>query len=104
MDEFETSLNSIQEKLGEENSAAIADEIAKLMSYNTNIKQTIQTKDKSIQKLQSDKENLISVNGNLLQQVAMSEENILKPNKSQDKTPNTPFNFKAMLDEKGNFI
>lgn len=103
MDEFEERLNNIQAKIGEEAKGMIADEIGLLMSYNSQRNTQIKQQEETITKLKQDKENLITVNGNLLQQVAMGED--MKPN-SEKEPENNPqsFNFNSVFDEKGNFI
>lgn len=61
-EEFQTKMNSIQEKLGSENTSLIADEIGLLITDNDNMNKDIETRDTNISKLQKEKENLISVN------------------------------------------
>lgn len=100
-EEFQNKMNSIGEKLGPENTSLIADEIGLLITDNDNMNKDLETRDTNISKLQKEKENLISVNGNLLQQVGMGQET--KPNKEDKKDPKS-FNFNKCFDEKGNFI
>ena len=96
-EELKAITDSIEEKIGNENSAIIADDLGKLFTLN---KQTIDT----ISKLESEKtdlvnknEKLITANGNLLQQIPMQKEEI----KQQDDEIK-PFNFRSVFDEKGN--
>ena len=99
--EFEKKLNDIQEKIGKEASGLIADEIGLLITDNSKINTELANKDKEIEKLKQDKENLISVNGNLLQQVAMADE----PVRPQDEEPpkKKDFDFRTAFDTNGNF-
>ena len=100
--DFEKLTSGIQEKLGEEYSAKIADDLGLLISDNASINKTIKEKDALIQKLKQDKENLIQVNGNLLQQVAMGEEET-HIKEAEEEKPKEPFNYRSVFDENGNF-
>lgn len=98
-DEIQTSITT---KLGEENSSMIADDMANLITLNTNHENTINNLNEEITKLKKDKETLITANGNLLQKIGVQEESILKPSSNEENTY-TPFDFSSVYDEKGNF-
>ena len=100
--DFEKLTSGIQEKLGEEYSAKIADDIATLITDNSSINKTLKEKDAMIKKLKEDKEALIQVNGNLLQQVAMGEEET-HIKEAEEEKPKEPFNYRSVFDENGNF-
>lgn len=100
--EFEEKLNSIQEKLGKDNSSKIADDIGILITDNATTNKALEDKDKEIAKLKAEKENLISVNGSLLQQVAMGVETDLEP-EGKKKEEKKIIDFRLGFDEKGNF-
>ena len=106
-DEMQNISNSIQEKLGKENSALIADELGRILTNNSQMNTEIQTRDDKIQKLTQDKENLITTNGNLLQQISMGEDLKEKQNnidnKEQNKLKASSFDYKLVFDEKGHF-
>lgn len=99
---IDESLKSIQKKLGKENSGKIADDIANIMTIDSNYKKDIKDKDDYIIKLKEDKEVLITANGRLLKQVSQEDESILNP-KKEEKEEYKPFDFRSALDEKGNF-
>ena len=99
--EFNKLTNTMQEKLGEE-ASKIADDIATLITDNSATNKIIKEKDAMIEKLKADKEALIQVNGNLLQQVAMGEEET-HVNNPEEKPKREPFSFKSVFDENGNF-
>lgn len=103
---FNNLINGIKEKLGEENTSLIADDLAVLLSDNTQVNTELENKDKEIEKLGKDKENLIKVNGNLLQQVTDDkiDENDFKFNEKEKENKKEPFSFKKQFDEFGNFI
>lgn len=100
--DFEKLTSGIQEKLGKEYASKIADDIGILITDNANVNKEKKQLEAEIQKLKQDKENLIQVNGNLLQQVAMGEEetHIEGFKKEEEKKP---FNFRSAFDELGNF-
>ena len=83
---IEEYTNKIREKLGEDNSAKIADDIANMLTYDNKLK-----KDKK------DKEMLIEANGNLLQQVPFGKE---EPKATVDDEPKK-FDFKSVFDKNG---
>lgn len=102
-EDFEKLTNTMQEKLGKENSSLIADDIGTLITDNNNMNAEIERQTQIIEKLKQDKENLINANGNLLQQVAMGVEKP-KQNEKENTTAPKKFSFKSCFDEKGNFI
>ena len=99
--EFEKLTNGMQTKLGKENSSLIADDIGILISDNQSMLSQIDNQQKEIERLKRDKENLITANGNLLQQVSMGVE---KPKENKKEETPKKFSFKSCFDEKGNFI
>lgn|SRR5690625_3865402 len=105
-EEHNKLINGIKEKLGEEETSKIADDLALLISDNTQVNNELKNKDNEISKLQTDKENLIKVNGNLLQQVTDGkEEDVFNINNEKEKeNKKEPFSFKAQFDENGEFI
>ena len=102
--EFEKVTKSIQDKLGKENTSLIADDLGKLITDNGTMNTEMKQKEEQIAKLKQDKEALITTNGNLLQQVAMgNEENLINKNETKHKEPPKPFDYRSVFDEKGNF-
>lgn len=104
-EDFEALTNSMQEKLGKEATSKIADDLGKLITDNAQMNKEIENRDNQITKLKQEKENLITTNGNLLQQVAMGEDFISSRSKKEEQEEKAkPFSFKSCFDEKGNFI
>lgn len=99
--EFQDKMNSIQEKIGEEASGLIIDEIGLLLTDNKNVNNELQEKDKEIEKLKARNESLMNVNANLLQQVAMADDPDVQ--ELEDNAMNEPFDFRSAFDENGNF-
>ena len=98
-DEIQTSIKS---KLGEEDISKISDDLANLISLNSSHESTITNLNNEISKLKEDKETLITANGNLLQKISVENDDIIKP-KAKEEEVYTPFDFRSMYDEKGNF-
>ena len=102
--EFEKITKSIQDKLGKENTSLIADDLGKLITDNATMNKDLKGRDERITKLEQDKEALITTNGNLLQQVAMGDENdLINKNKPKEDEQPKPFDYRSVFDEKGNF-
>ena len=100
--DFEKTINSIQEKIGEEASSLILDDIGFLLTDNQNVNKELENKNNEITKLKQDKETLQRVNSNLLQQIPMGDEEDLNPeNKKEEKR--IPLDFRSVFDEKRKF-
>ena len=99
--ELNIFLDSIKEKLGEENSALISDDLGNLITKNTEIHNMMGNKDKEIERLNGLNQKLISANGSLLQQVSAGFEK--NPHDEEDEPPKKSFNFRDAFDEKGRF-
>lgn len=98
-EELEAITNSIKEKLGDENTALISDDLGLLITKNTEVYNSSINKDKEIARIKDDKEKLVIANGRLLQQVSMGVDDTPKK-KEEEKSS---FSFKDAFDEKGNF-
>jgi uncharacterized FAD-dependent dehydrogenase len=94
---FGDSIKNIEEKLGKENYAKISNEIADLLAYEKSTNDSIKQKDDTISRLQSDKEMLITANGNLMQKIPREKETEEIKQEEEKK----PFNFRSVFDENG---
>ena len=94
---IEEYTNKIREKLGEDNSAKIADDIANMLTYDSKLHKDIKDRDEEITRLKKDKDMLIEANGNLLQQVAFGKEE----SKSEVIEEPKKFDFKSVFDKNG---
>lgn len=99
---FEETLTKMQEKIGKDEAAKIADDIASLLSYDNSRTKDINKRDKKIEKLEKDKEMLIEANGNLLQQVSQETKEI-EP-QAQTAEESKPIDIRSAFDKNGNFI
>lgn len=95
---LEDITKNIQEKLGKETSSKIADDIAKIITYDNAIQKDLKNRDDEIVKLKKDKDMLIEANGNLLQQIPFG-----KDEDKEDKKVEEPknFDFKSIFDKNG---
>lgn len=100
--DFDKIQENIRTKLGEEQHALIADDMASLITLKASRDNDLKNKDAEIQKLKSDKEMLIQANGNLLQQVGMAKEEVIDKS-NDDEEEKKRFSFKTLFDEKGNW-
>lgn len=100
-EDLQTITNSIKEKLGEEGTALIADDLGILITKNTQALDNISNKENEISSLKSTNEKLVLANGKLLQQIPMGT----VANKEQEKEPQEKksFNFRSCFDKNGNF-
>lgn len=96
--DIEKITSSIREKLGEEASSKIADDIANIITIEANRKKEIKDKDEEITRINKDKEVLIQANGNLLQQVSFGKDD---DENDKDEEEKKPFDFRSIFDEKG---
>ena len=97
-------VDTIQEKLGKEESGKISDSLADILVIEEANGKLIKEKDSSITKLKNDKEMLIQANGNLLLKVPQAkEEDSFFDGTNSKKEENQPFDFRTIFDEKGHF-
>ena len=101
-EELEVITNSIKSKLGDEATALIADDLGTLITKNTQVYNNLLSKNDEITKLKDDKEKLVIANGNLLQQVPMTNPSS-KEDKEDKQEDYSNFNFRSLFDEKGIF-
>ena len=105
-EEFDQKMSNMLEKIGNDNSNLILDDVAVFIDNNTKMNEEIQLKDKEIQELRKRNETLQRVNGNLLQQVGNisqteNDNMINKKNVADEGKPS--FNMRDVFDSKGNF-
>ena len=99
---FQEKMNSIQEKIGQDASNLILDDIGELLNDNKEVNEELTSKDKQIEAKNKTIETLQKVNGNLLQQVSMGKEEDIKPEPTKEEKPKY-INFKDAFDEKRKF-
>lgn len=99
--EYQDKMNSIVEKIGQDASSLIMDDIAVLLTDNKNMNQQIDNEKEENKKLKARNESLMNVNANLLQQIPMGNEEDIKPNSEEKKKE--PFDYRTAFDEKRKF-
>ena len=105
-DEMSSFTQNLSQKIGDEKAGLIADDLGKLIADNAQMNKTIEDLQKDKSRLEKEKENLITTNGNLLQQVSMGfsdDDNNLSQEKEDNKKREELFNRKNWFDERGNF-
>ena len=95
--------DSLTEKLGEETSALIADDIGLLITANADIQKSLQSKDEEIAQLKSNNEKLVTANSNLLRQIPMGFEAPKPAKPAAKEETSSHFSFRDAFDENGNF-
>lgn len=109
--DFKKIIDTMNEKIGKEKAALIADDIAKITSDNLQMNNTLKEKDTKISELTKSKEDLMATNMNLLQQIPMGDDESTfvnpKMNKKDENIENLrnadTFDFRTIFDENGNF-
>lgn len=100
-EELTKFIDGLQDKLGKENSAIIADDLGVLISSNAETQKSLRAKDEKIEKLRERNEKLILANGNLLKQIP-AEDSVSETPK--DDTPRKSINLMDAFDAHGRFI
>lgn len=101
-EEFDSKMTSMLDKIGNDASGLILDDVAIFLSDNENMNKELADKDKEIADLKKRNETLQRVNGNLLQQVSVQPE--VKPEDKAIEDKGKPyFDMHDVFDERGNF-
>ena len=100
-EELTKFLDTMQEKLGPENSAVIADDLGILISSNAEAQKRSKAQDEKIKQLTAHNEKLILANGNLLKQMPVENS---EPADRDDDAPKKRINLNDAFDAHGRFI
>lgn len=92
----------IIEKLGDDNSALILDDIGMLLTENNKSLQEIKSLKEEKTNLENRYKSVVEVNGKLLQQIPVGFDK-QEDNDNSEEKKREPFYFKNMFDNKGNF-
>ncbi len=96
--EFEDKISLITDKIGNDSSNLILDDVAVLLTDNQQMNNELETKDKEIESLKSSIDKLQKVNGNLLLQIPA-----IKEVKNEEPKKKEYHSMRDAFDEKGNF-
>ena len=100
-EELETLINSIKEKLDETTSALVSEDLLNIISnYKLGIDKIAELSS-DIEKLQSDKDELLKVNGRLFQKVGFDKE---VEEEKIDEPKTEELKVEDVIDEKGELI
>ena len=95
--------DSIKEKLGDEATALIADDLGLLISENTKIFNEMNTREKEITRLKENNEKLVLANGKLLQQVPIAKDDRKQKESEEDNNSKKSFSLNDVFDKNGHF-
>ena len=94
--------DSITNKVGEETSSIIADDIGKLITANTQTIETINSLNKQVSTLKETNEKLVAANGSLLKKIpAVADYD--KHQTEEAPVEKKAFNFHSVFDKNGKF-
>ena len=102
-DELTKIIDGMQEKLGKENSAIIADDLGILISGNAEAQKRSHEQDEKIKQLTAHNEKLILANGNLLKQMPVEHSEPVD-RRDDDDAPKRRINLNDAFDAHGRFI
>ena len=102
-DELTKIIDGMQEKLGAENSAIIADDLGILISGNAEAQKRSKAQDERIKQLTAHNEKLILANGNLLKQMPVEHSEPVD-RRDGDDAPKRRINLNDAFDAHGRFI
>ena len=96
--DYDSKMTSMLEKIGDDASSLIIDDVAMLLTDNQKMNDEISNKNQEIERLKNLNSKLQQVNGNLLLQIPTKKEEV-----NERKEEKKPFNMRDVFDEKGNF-
>lgn len=102
-EEFESLISSIKEKLDETTQALISDDLVGVLSSYNNALDEIATLGEKITGLETDKEELLKVNGRLFQKVGFDKEEVIEEVKENGEDVEK-LEIEDVIDEKGELI
>lgn len=102
-EELTKFIDGMQEKLGAENAAVIADDLGILISSNAEAQKRSREQDEKIKQLTAHNEKLILANGNLLKQMPV-EHSEPAYSREEENAPKKRINLNDAFDSQGRFI
>lgn len=97
---FDDIVNNITDKLGEETTSSIGDDIANLISFQSTQQDELKKRDGEIEKLKKTNDMLVKANGSLLQQVSAYTE---EKEEIEKEAESKPFDYRTLFDKNGKF-
>ena len=103
-EEFEKLINNLRDKLDETTVALVSEEVLALLSnYNNGFDEYTKSVEEA-NKLKSEKEELLKVNGKLYQRIGFDEEKKDDKFNEDDSTEDEEIKIEDVIDEKGELI
>lgn len=97
---FDDIVNNITDKLGEETTSSIGDDIANLISFQSSQQDEMKKREGEIEKLKKTNDMLVKANGSLLQQVSAYTE---EKEEIEKEVESKPFDYRTLFDKNGKF-
>lgn len=106
MDKFNDTISHIKEKVGEENSALISDELISLMTEHKALTEQNNEQTEQINTLKSEKDDLVNVNAKLFRRLGFEdkEEMTFKGNTTEQSTESKEIQLGDIINSKGDII
>jgi len=106
MDKFNETINHIKEKVGEENSALISDELISLMTEHKALSEQNSEQTEQINTLKTEKDDLVNANAKLFRRLGFEDEqktSFTKPETTQEQEVKE-ISIGDIINEKGDII
>lgn len=100
---YDSKISSMLEKIGNEASDKILDDVAVLLTDNQTMNESLKNKDEEIEKLKDNYSKLQKVNANLLLQIPAIKDEEIEKKKEIEQKKEISFSWKDCFDEKGKF-
>lgn len=103
-EELESLTNGMRERLGEENSALVSEDLLNVLSsYKASLEKIAELTAEN-EKLKADKEELLKTNGKLFQKIGFEKEEEAEEIKDEPEEVSTEEIIEELIDEKGEII
>ena len=102
--DFKKIIEGIQNKIGQENSSIIADDLGTLISDNITMNKTIDEKENVIKEKENLNQKLVFANSSLLQQIGVPEDTSGKKPSSKEPEEEEKISWDDCFDKNGRFL
>lgn len=103
-EELETLTNGMRERLGEENSALVSEDLLNVLSsYKASLDRIAELEEEN-NKLKADKEELLKTNGKLFQKIGFEKEEEAEEVAEESEEVSTEEIIEELIDEKGEIV
>lgn len=107
MENFNKTIDHIKEKVGEENSALISDELISLMTEHKSLTEQNNEKAEQIETLKSEKDDLVNANAKLFRRLGFEDEQkttFTTPDNSAQSNEGEEINIGDIINDNGDII